>query len=148
MGATDGFLRLLPRGLNSEDAMTYLGVRRRTWDALRGGLKPVKLGTALVYDIRDLDALFDRLKGETHALAGGDMGVNAEVASTAAASGDGGQLAPDKRPGPHEKGERTWAAKPKASTGMPGGSAGKSTRKPGAHAFAEALALGKKRTST
>jgi len=42
--------------------MHYLGVRRRTWAAMRTELKPVRIGTSLIYDRRDLDVFFDRLK--------------------------------------------------------------------------------------
>jgi hypothetical protein len=58
--ARDEFLNR--RGLPTRLAIKYLGVRERVWENLRRQLTPVKLDTAWVYDRRDLDALFDRLK--------------------------------------------------------------------------------------
>jgi len=51
------------RGLSYREAMAYVGVRRRTFDELwRPRLKPIRAGTSLVFDRRELDALFDEMK--------------------------------------------------------------------------------------
>jgi len=50
------------RGLSTEEAIAYLGTKRRTFNKLKPYLTPIPLGTSRVYDIRDLDRLFDLLK--------------------------------------------------------------------------------------
>lgn len=61
MGVRDDIDYLLPRGMNQSTAMRYLGVKRRAFDSLKNELRPIKIGTSLVYDRHDLDALLDRL---------------------------------------------------------------------------------------
>ena len=55
------------RGFNTQDAMTYLGVRSRFFDThiapmLKG--KGVRAGTSIIYERADLDAAWDRYKLE------------------------------------------------------------------------------------
>lgn len=71
MGARDSFAPAV-RGMSQEAAMVYLGVKRRTFESLRHRLHPVPLGTSLVYDVRDLDKLFDSLKVEAALAAAND----------------------------------------------------------------------------
>jgi hypothetical protein len=66
MGTREDINSVLPRGLNQEQACQYLGLKRRTFEALKPQLRALKLGTSLVYDRRELDELFDRLMGEAH----------------------------------------------------------------------------------
>jgi hypothetical protein len=51
------------RGFTCEQAMNYVGVKRRTFDEFwRPRLIAIHQGTSLLFDKRDLDALFDELK--------------------------------------------------------------------------------------
>jgi hypothetical protein len=66
--------------------MQDLGLRRRPWAVVRHELKPVRLGTSLIYDRRDLHALFDRLKAALEVGAEGEVGRrNGERVRSAAA---------------------------------------------------------------
>ena len=71
MGARDAFVTLQPRGLSTEDALRYLGIKRRAFDTLKVQLRPIRVGTSKLYDVRELDQLFDRLKGQQ--AAGDDL---------------------------------------------------------------------------
>jgi hypothetical protein len=103
--------------------MRYLGVRRRTWDKLRRQLRAVKLGTSKLYARKDLDHLFDRLKGFDRVAE--NPGSDKEAPLFAR---DTGARAPeakspsDGRPSNPTKGEKPWVVK-QAST---------KTRKPAA----------------
>ena len=56
------------RGLNSAEAMDYLGVKRRTFEReIRPRLRAVRLGTSLMFDVHELDRLFDELMQATAA---------------------------------------------------------------------------------
>jgi hypothetical protein len=53
------------RGLTQQQAMAYVGAKRRTWEALWAPrLVAIKQGVCLIYDRRDLDRVFDQLKAE------------------------------------------------------------------------------------
>ena len=53
------------RGLTQQQAMTYVGAKRRTWEALWAPrLVAIKQGVYLIYDRHDLDRVFDQLKAE------------------------------------------------------------------------------------
>lgn len=59
-------LRLRPRGLNREDAAAYIGVSARKFDELVGdGRMPaaIQIDGRKVWDLRELDQAFDRLRG-------------------------------------------------------------------------------------
>ena len=53
------------RGLTQQQAMAYVGAKRRTWEALWAPrLVAIKQGVCLIYDRHDLDRVFDQLKAE------------------------------------------------------------------------------------
>ncbi len=53
------------RGLTQQQAMAYVGAKRRTWEAVWAPrLVAIKQGVCLIYDRRDLDRVFDQLKAE------------------------------------------------------------------------------------
>lgn len=55
----------LKRGLPLAETMAYVGVKRRTFDALWSPrLVALHQGTALLFDRQDLDRLFDEFKQE------------------------------------------------------------------------------------
>jgi hypothetical protein len=88
-----------PRGLSTEEAMAYLGVKRRTFAALKGHLTPIRMGTSRVYDIRDLDALFDQLKAASVA---GNSAPDVGPCES--------ECAQDRRPA-SQQGESTWVVR-------------------------------------
>ena len=58
------------RGLNRQEAISYLGVEGSYFDkSIRPQLKSMKLGTSQIFDRLDLDIIFDQLK-----VAAGDVG--------------------------------------------------------------------------
>lgn len=103
MGARDAFTTIQPRGLSTEAAMLYLGVKRRAFDALKSQLNPVKLGTSLVYDVRELNELFDRLKRTPALEAKQGRDINQTQSTMEAQSSE------DRRPS--EKGVSKWVVK-------------------------------------
>ena len=53
------------RGLTQQQAMAYVGAKRRSWEALWAPrLVAIKQGVCLIYDRHDLDRVFDQLKAE------------------------------------------------------------------------------------
>ena len=53
------------RGFTQQQAMEYVGAKRRTWEALWAPrLVAIKQGVCLIYDRHDLDRVFDQLKAE------------------------------------------------------------------------------------
>jgi hypothetical protein len=53
----------MKRGLTYAEAMAYVGVKRRTFDAAwRPCLRALHQGTCLIFDREEIDALFDTLK--------------------------------------------------------------------------------------
>lgn len=136
--------------------MLYLGVRKRTWDTLRKHLPAVRLGTSLIYDIRDLDALFDELKAraaqqpesgaEQGARASGESNTAGDTARASTPAPDGfarQSLAGTERPSATRKGVKTWAV-PQGSTRTRNRVAGESTSFSGVDAFKAVIALAKK----
>lgn len=56
------------RGLNYQEAMTYTGVKRKTFDEVwRPKLVGMRQGVCLLFDREDLDALFQQFKQEAFA---------------------------------------------------------------------------------
>jgi hypothetical protein len=55
--------QLMKRGLSYVEAMSYVGVKRRTFDATwRPRLSALHQGTSLIFDRQELDRLFEELK--------------------------------------------------------------------------------------
>lgn len=53
------------RGFTQQQAMEYVGAKRRTWGAVWAPrLVAIKQGVCLIYDRHDLDRVFDQLKAE------------------------------------------------------------------------------------
>ena len=51
------------RGFNAQEAMKYLGVKRKAFDKyFRPFLKPLPFGTSLIFDRLDLDKILDDYK--------------------------------------------------------------------------------------
>lgn len=58
------------RGLTQQQAMAYVGAKRRTWEAVWAPrLVAIKQGVCLIYDRHDLDRVFDQLKAEATSAA-------------------------------------------------------------------------------
>ena len=58
-------MNTLKRGLTHQEAMEYVGVKRRTFDEVwRPQLVAMRQGACVVFDRLDLDRLFDRFKQE------------------------------------------------------------------------------------
>lgn len=58
------------RGFTQQQAMEYVGAKRRTWEALWAPrLVAIKQGVCLIYDRHDLDRVFDQLKAEAASAA-------------------------------------------------------------------------------
>jgi len=97
----------MKRGLNYQQALEYLGVKRKTFDdVFRPKLRSLRVGTSVLFDRRDLDALFDSLK-------------------------EGAESGADGRPSTERKGGKPWAVKPLASGSMLSDESGRSTRSTG-----------------
>jgi hypothetical protein len=91
--------------------MEYLGVKRKTFDSVfRPRLRSLRVGTSVLFDRRDLDDLFDRIK-------------------------EGAESGADGRPSVDSKGGNPWAVKPSASGSMPSDVSGRLTRSIEASAF-------------
>jgi hypothetical protein len=96
----------MKRGLNYAEAMAYVGVKRRTFDATwRPRLSTLHQGTSLIFDREELDRVFDELKG---AQAG-----HVAVALPSSVSTHNGTR--NERPAPM-KGVTTWADEYRGST--------------------------------
>ena len=55
----------MKRGLTQQEAMAYVGVKRRTWESnWAPRLTGLHQGVCLIYDKQDLDRLFDAMKAE------------------------------------------------------------------------------------
>jgi predicted DNA-binding transcriptional regulator AlpA len=51
------------RGFNCQEALQYLGIKRRAFDKyFRPALNPIRLGTSVVFDRIDLDRLLEEHK--------------------------------------------------------------------------------------
>jgi len=88
------------RGYNHAEAISYLGVSRRTFEALwRPHLNPIRCGTSLIFDKAELDRVFDGFKT-------GDLPDGTEAAHNAGLNG-----------WPmNEKGVFPWAERRRASS--------------------------------
>ena len=91
------------RGYNHAAAIKYLGIGRRSFEALvRPHLNPVRIGNNLIFDRIELDAVLDRFKS-------GELPDGSE-----AEHNGGGNGWPAT-----EEGAFTWAAKRRASRPSP-----------------------------
>ena len=119
----------MKRGLTQQEAMAYVGVKRRTWEAnWAPRLTGIHQGVCLIYDRQDLDKLFDAIKAE----AANDSAHNA---------------ARNGRPS-QEKGRNTWAKARGVSTPTKTTTPGKLTSGGAVSDFASAASLVlKKRTA-
>ena len=96
----------MKRGLSYAEAMEYVGVKRRTFDATwRPRLCALQQGTSLIFDRDDLDRLFDQLKGA-------DV-IEADAVGKRHARSQNGTR--NERPAPM-KGVATWADEYRGST--------------------------------
>lgn len=98
----------MKRGLTQQEAMAYVGVKRRTWEALwLPRLVGIQQGVCLIFDKNDLDRVFDDFKRD----------AEGRLPEDAANDSDHGQAQNAARNGwPTEKGRNTWAKKSGAST--------------------------------
>ena len=124
------------RGLTREQAIKYLGVKRRVFDAhIRQKLTCRRLGTSLIFDRLELDLVFDRLM--RNGLA--ESALEAEYADQTADANpvetmdnDRGTERPIPRIGVTERAKKHGASTPTMKRG-------KSTSTGGAPAFASAV---------
>ena len=80
------------RGFNSQEAMAYLGVKRKAFEKyFRPYLLPIKFGTSMVFDLIDLDRVMDDYKigNERLILKGEVIWAENKVASTKTTKIDG-----------------------------------------------------------
>ena len=98
----------MKRGLTQQEAMAYVGVKRRTWEAnWAPRLTGIHQGVCLIYDRQDLDKLFDAIKAEA---AGEQQPTEQDAANDSAHN-----AARNGRPS-QEKGRNTWAKDKRVST--------------------------------
>ena len=130
----------MKRGLTYAEALVYLGIKRRTFDAKwRPHLVAMQQGACTIFDRQDLDALFDRFKREA-------ADVDEPAAANDATAGDGAHNAPRNGRPVTEKGASRWANQHGAST--PTATSGRSTSGGDRLDFASvASSLLKKRTA-
>ncbi|WP_284402302.1 hypothetical protein [Acidovorax sp. SUPP2825] len=124
----------MKRGLTQQEAMAYVGVKRRTWESnWAPRLTGMHQDVSLIYDRQDLDRLFDEIKSEA---AG-------QPAPTPAANDDEAPVAQNapRNGWPNTKGKSTWAKKCEASTPKKTPTPGKSTSGGAALDFASAVSL-------
>ena len=96
----------MKRGLNQQEAMAYVGVKRRTWEAnWAPRLTGLHQGVCLIYDKQDLDRLFDEMKAEAQTEQPAPQDAANDSAHNAARNGR-----------PTEKGRNTWAKDKRVST--------------------------------
>lgn len=96
----------MKRGLSYAEAMDYVGVKRRTFDATwRPHLRALHQGTSLIFDRIELDRLFDQFKTADNDRTGA-------VRRRHARSHNGTR---NERPAPM-KGVATWADEYRGST--------------------------------
>src|SRR5215212_8212459 len=99
----------MKRGLTYAEAMAYVGVKRRTFDATwRPRLRALHQGTCLIFDRQEIDALFDQFKAPV--AADEDSSTSAATMSGHAQNGHR-----NERPNP-VKGVRKWADRDGVST--------------------------------
>lgn len=125
----------MKRGLTQQEAMAYVGVKRRTWEALWAPrLVGMPQGVCVIYDRQDIDRLFDEFKRQA---AGEGEPLHAANDSQPAP----GHNAPRNGWPSEEKGRNTWAKKCGASTPRKTTTPGKSTSGGAALDFASAVSL-------
>ena len=118
----------LKRGLNHQEAMAYVGVKRRTFDEVwRPQLVAMRQGACVVFDRKDLDQLFDKFKQDSAVRPDDAANDAAALAHNVPRNG---------RP-VIKKGVITWAKTQGVSTPTKTGS-GRSTGPSGALDFASA----------
>jgi hypothetical protein len=99
----------MKRGLTYAEALSYVGVRRRTFDEQwRPHLVAIPQGSCLIFDKTDLDRLFDEKKA-------------AAADATSAANDSSVELAQNgpRNGRPMEKGTKKWAKQPEGSIPQP-----------------------------
>ncbi|WP_157891347.1 hypothetical protein [Acidovorax sp. GW101-3H11] len=122
----------MKRGLTQQEAMAYVGVKRRTWEAnWAPHLTGIHQGVCLIYDRQDLDKLFDAMKAEA---AGEQQPTEQDAANDSAHN-----AARNGRP--EQKGRNTWAKALGVSTPTKATTPGKLTSGGGARDFASAVSL-------
>nr|WP_295937461.1 hypothetical protein [uncultured Acidovorax sp.] len=121
----------MKRGLTQQEAMAYVGVKRRTWEAnWAPRLTGIHQGVCLIYDRQDLDKLFDAIKAE----AAGDQLTEQDAANDSAHN-----AARNGRP--EQKGRNTWAKARGVSTPTKTTTPGKLTSGGAVSDFASAVSL-------
>ena len=121
----------MKRGLTQQEAMAYVGVKRRTWEAnWAPRLTGIHQGVCLIYDRQDLDQLFDTIKAE----AAGDQPAEQDAANDSAHN-----AARNGRP--EQKGRNTWAKAHGVSTPTKATTPGKLTSGGAVSDFASAVSL-------
>jgi hypothetical protein len=94
----------MKRGLTYAEAMAYVGVKRRTFDAAwRPRLRALHQGTCLIFDRQEIDALFDALKAP-------DSNLPAPAVQVARVHRQAQNARRNERPEPM-KGDSEWAEK-------------------------------------
>ena len=127
----------MKRGLTQQEAMAYVGVKRRTWEAnWAPRLTGIHQGVCLIYDRQDLDKLFDAIKAEA---AGQQQPQEQDAANDSAHN-----AARNGRPS-QEKGRNTWAKARGVSTPTKTTTPGKLTSGGAVSDFASAVSLVLKR---
>src|SRR5689334_20620604 len=64
------------RGFNCQEAMAYLGIKRKAFDRhIRPRVEPIRIGNCLVFERFDLDRAFDDYRAERNGRPGKKGGV-------------------------------------------------------------------------
>jgi hypothetical protein len=99
------------RGLTYQEAMAYVGVKRRTFDAVwRPQLVAMPQGACLIFDRLDLDRLFEQFKAKQM------PGLDTAASNDGSLPHAGEHNQPRNGRPSHEKGDSSWAKKPGAFT--------------------------------
>ena len=124
----------MKRGLTQQEAMAYVGVKRRTWEAnWAPRLKGIHQGVCLIYDLKDIDALFDTIKAEVH----GEQLPPAQDAANDSAHNAARNGWPEQK----GRGRNTWAKARGVSTPTKATTPGKSTSGGVERDYANAVSL-------
>lgn len=125
----------MKRGLTQQEAMAYVGVKRRTWESLWAPrLVGMQQGVCLIFDRNDLDRVFDEFKHAAQGLPA-DAANDSQPPPAQNAHRNGR---------PTQKGRNTWAKTHGASTPTKK-EPGKLTSGTGAHAYASAALAARQR---
>ncbi|URI07967.1 hypothetical protein MW290_05125 [Aquincola tertiaricarbonis] len=115
---------MLKRGLNYAEAMVYVGVKRKTFDARwRPRLTTMSQGSSLIFDRLELDRLFDTFKQDEQPAHAESWQHNLDAAT----SSDEAQNPPWNGRPITAKGVLLWASQPGASSPTRAAAAGRST---------------------